>query len=171
MITITRRRSRNTSDPARSPTSRSTRPSAPVGPKSRSKAWTSSFRSPAVLGLVDVKGRRFPSGDEQKQYWKNWSTRDDLVSLARLGKAVRPAVWSHVRLRVQYCRRSGTVAARAAVRVSRRDLCLSRRSPERLRPLGTADLSAMGYVGDAGGTISPVGGAARLVPGHSRPNN
>jgi hypothetical protein len=33
--------------------------------------------------LVDVKGRRFPSGDIQKQYWKNWSTRDDLVSLAQ----------------------------------------------------------------------------------------
>ncbi len=33
--------------------------------------------------LIDVKGRRFPSGDEQKQYWKNWSTRDDLRSLAR----------------------------------------------------------------------------------------
>lgn len=33
--------------------------------------------------LVDVKGRRFPSGDEQKQYWKNWSTRDDLQSLAQ----------------------------------------------------------------------------------------
>ena len=32
--------------------------------------------------LVDIKGRRFPSGG-QKQYWKNWSTRDDLVSLAR----------------------------------------------------------------------------------------
>jgi hypothetical protein len=32
---------------------------------------------------VDVKGRRFPSGDIQKQYWKNWSTRDDLVSLAQ----------------------------------------------------------------------------------------
>ncbi len=32
--------------------------------------------------LVDVKGRRFPAGG-QKQYWKNWSTRDDLVSLAR----------------------------------------------------------------------------------------
>jgi hypothetical protein len=31
--------------------------------------------------LVDVKGRRFPSG-EQKQYWRNWSTRDDLDSLA-----------------------------------------------------------------------------------------
>jgi len=33
--------------------------------------------------LVDVKGRRFPSGDEQKQYWKNWSPRDDLQSLAQ----------------------------------------------------------------------------------------
>lgn len=33
--------------------------------------------------LVDVKGRRFPSGDETQQYWKNWSTRDDLESLAR----------------------------------------------------------------------------------------
>ena len=33
--------------------------------------------------LVDVKGRRFPSGDVQKQYWKNWATRDDLRSLAR----------------------------------------------------------------------------------------
>jgi hypothetical protein len=39
--------------------------------------------SPADSGawLVDVKGRKFPSG-EQRQYWKNWSTRDDLVSLA-----------------------------------------------------------------------------------------
>ena len=33
--------------------------------------------------LVDVKGRRFPSGDGQKQYWKNWSTADDLRSLAQ----------------------------------------------------------------------------------------
>ena len=32
--------------------------------------------------LVDVKGRRFPSG-KQKQYWRNWSTRDDLASLAQ----------------------------------------------------------------------------------------
>ncbi|HWB00523.1 MAG TPA: HYExAFE family protein [Pirellulales bacterium] len=30
--------------------------------------------------LVDVKGRRFPSG-AKRAYWKNWSTRDDLVSL------------------------------------------------------------------------------------------
>jgi len=33
--------------------------------------------------LVDVKGRRFPSGDETKQYWKNWSTADDLRSLGQ----------------------------------------------------------------------------------------
>jgi hypothetical protein len=31
--------------------------------------------------LVDVKGRRFPSG-MSKQYWKNWSTADELRSLA-----------------------------------------------------------------------------------------
>ena len=36
-----------------------------------------------VAWLVDVKGRRFPSGDGSKQYWKNWSTADDLRSLAR----------------------------------------------------------------------------------------
>jgi hypothetical protein len=33
--------------------------------------------------LVDVKGRRFPSGDQTTQYWKNWSTRDDLESLTQ----------------------------------------------------------------------------------------
>jgi hypothetical protein len=33
-----------------------------------------------VSWLVDVKGRRFPAG-QQKQYWKNWSTQDDLRSL------------------------------------------------------------------------------------------
>jgi hypothetical protein len=33
--------------------------------------------------LVDVKGRRFPTASgEGQQYWKNWSTRDDLQSLA-----------------------------------------------------------------------------------------
>ncbi len=32
--------------------------------------------------LIDVKGRLFPSGTEQKQYWKNWSPREDLLALA-----------------------------------------------------------------------------------------
>jgi len=36
-----------------------------------------------VSWLVDVKGRRFPSGDEGRHFWKNWSTGDDLASLAR----------------------------------------------------------------------------------------
>lgn len=32
--------------------------------------------------LIDVKGRQFPSG-RQKRYWKNWSTRDEVESLAQ----------------------------------------------------------------------------------------
>jgi len=43
--------------------------------------------SPPAAGrngwLVDVKGRKFPSGNQQAQYWKNWSTQDDLWSLGR----------------------------------------------------------------------------------------
>ena len=31
--------------------------------------------------LIDIKGRRFPTG-RRKQYWKNWSTSDELQSLA-----------------------------------------------------------------------------------------
>lgn len=49
--------------------------------------------SPAAVGsappqswLVDVKGRRFPSGGlaagRTGQYWKNWTTRDELRSLS-----------------------------------------------------------------------------------------
>jgi hypothetical protein len=42
--------------------------------------------------LVDVKGRRFPSGDdESKQYWRNWSTRDDLTSLAQWEQLFGPS--------------------------------------------------------------------------------
>lgn len=32
--------------------------------------------------LIDVKGRQFPSG-RRKQLWRNWTTRDELNSLAR----------------------------------------------------------------------------------------
>lgn len=41
-----------------------------------------------VTWLIDVKGRRFPSGG--KQYWKNWSTSDDLESLARWERLFGP---------------------------------------------------------------------------------
>ena len=39
--------------------------------------------SDSVSLLIDVKGRQFPSGNRQKQYWRNWSTWDDLHSMAR----------------------------------------------------------------------------------------
>jgi hypothetical protein len=38
-----------------------------------------------------VKGRRFPSGEIQNQYWKNWSTRDDLRSLAQWEELFGPS--------------------------------------------------------------------------------
>ncbi len=41
------------------------------------------FPSDTVSLLTDIKGRRFPSGERHKQYWKNWSTWDDLRSMAR----------------------------------------------------------------------------------------
>lgn len=41
---------------------------SPIGPR---KSW-----------LVDIKGRRFPTG-AAKHYWKNWSTGDELESLSR----------------------------------------------------------------------------------------
>jgi hypothetical protein len=31
--------------------------------------------------LIDIKGRRFPSGFRQPHYWKHWTTRDDLDGL------------------------------------------------------------------------------------------
>lgn len=46
--------------------------------------------------LVDVKGRRFPAGARRRQYWKNWSTRDDVDSLtswrARFGPGIDAAL-------------------------------------------------------------------------------
>ena len=38
--------------------------------------------SPSAAGswLIDVKGRRFPTG--KSQYWRNWCTREELTSLA-----------------------------------------------------------------------------------------
>lgn len=35
-----------------------------------------------ITWLADVKGRLFPSG-AQKRLWKNWTTRDDVVSMDR----------------------------------------------------------------------------------------
>jgi hypothetical protein len=38
--------------------------------------------------LIDVKGRRFPTAG--KQYWRNWSTRDELRSLAAWEELLGP---------------------------------------------------------------------------------
>lgn len=46
--------------------------------------------SDAVSLPVDVKGRRFPSGQRHKQYWRNWSRWDDLESLARWQEKLSP---------------------------------------------------------------------------------
>lgn len=54
-----------------------------VDPSDNTKTGEDACRKGPISWLVDVKGRRFPSGDVQKQYWKNWSTRDDLRSLAQ----------------------------------------------------------------------------------------
>lgn len=36
-----------------------------------------------ISWLVDIKGRKFPSGQKNKQFWANWVTEDDLVCLTR----------------------------------------------------------------------------------------
>jgi len=44
----------------------------------------------SVSLLIDIKGRRFPSGEKNKQYWRNWSTWDDLESMARWQEQLGP---------------------------------------------------------------------------------
>ena len=34
-----------------------------------------------TIWLIDVKGRRFPTGQKNPQYWTNWCTQDELESL------------------------------------------------------------------------------------------
>ena len=45
----------------------------------------------AASWLIDVKGRRFPSASENKQYWKNWSTRDDLRAMSAWERLFGPS--------------------------------------------------------------------------------
>ncbi len=40
-------------------------------------------QSASCSWLIDIKGRRFPSGQAHPQYWRNWTSEDDLVSLSR----------------------------------------------------------------------------------------
>lgn len=36
-----------------------------------------------ISWLIDIKGRRFPSGQKSPQYWRNWVNEDDLLSINR----------------------------------------------------------------------------------------
>lgn len=45
----------------------------------------------ATVWLIDVKGRRFPTGQKSVQYWTNWCTRDELASLDQWEEMFGPA--------------------------------------------------------------------------------
>ncbi|TWT96745.1 hypothetical protein Pla108_25190 [Botrimarina colliarenosi] len=53
----------------------------------RSGSLTDEGLLPPARWLVDVKGRRFPSG---RQYWRNWTTDEELASLERWGDRFGP---------------------------------------------------------------------------------
>ena len=55
---------------------------ATAGQTLKSLDFIVSPRETQVSWLVDVKGRHFPAG-RRKQYWRNWTTADELHSLAR----------------------------------------------------------------------------------------
>ncbi len=41
------------------------------------------YPSRALSWLIDIKGRRFPSGRKQPQYWRNWVASEDELGLLR----------------------------------------------------------------------------------------
>lgn len=45
---------------------------------------------PITRWLVDVKGRRFPSGTRRKQYWRNWATAEEVRSLSHWARRFGP---------------------------------------------------------------------------------
>jgi hypothetical protein len=109
--------------------------------------------------LVDVKGRRFPSG-----------VLEELVHARRpdqpgaVGAAFWLAVWRPAGFCLQYRRRPRAAGPRGTVRVPRRDLCVCRRAAGRLRPLGTSHFAALGHAGDADRRVSRGGSAVCFVP-------
>lgn len=103
--------------------------------------------------LVDVKGRRFPSGDEQKQYWKNWSTRDDLLSLSQWERLFGPRFEGLLVFAYHLVGDRSPLPADQPLRLARPDLRLRRRSTARLRASRSADQRELGHGGDADGRL------------------
>ena len=130
---------------------------------------TASRRRP--YWLVDVKGRRFPSGDVQKQYWKNWSTRDDLRSLAQweelFGASFRglfvfayDVLGSRSPLRAEELfEHRGSLYGFVAVHAG---------GLRRPRP---PDLAPLGHLGDGGGRFPPLRPAADRTTRDLKPGN
>ncbi|MBQ2820679.1 MAG: HYExAFE family protein [Thermoguttaceae bacterium] len=55
-----------------------------IGKVSASKESSEIYYRPCSLSwLIDIKGRRFPSGRKQPQYWRNWVTSEDELGLLR----------------------------------------------------------------------------------------
>src|SRR5262245_57057987 len=59
---------------------RAPRPAVSAGRTLKSLDFIVSPAGDAVNWLIDVKGRQFPTAG--RQYWRNWSTADELESLA-----------------------------------------------------------------------------------------
>ncbi len=108
-----------------------------------------------VRWLVNVKGRRFPSGDIQKQYWKNWSTRDDLVSLAQWEQLFGPGFCGLFVFAYNILGDRAPLPYRAALFVPQQAVCLRRRAADGLRRARAADLAQMGHAGHAGRRFPP----------------
>ena len=118
--------------------------------------------------LVDVKGRRFPSGDEHQQYWKNWSTRDDLRSLAAWQRHFGSGFCPLLVFAYHLVGSRSPLPREQLVRVSRRPLRLCGRAAGRLRASCPAALRELGHGGDAGRPVPPRGPVARRAAANAR---
>lgn len=95
--------------------------------------------------LVDVKGRRFPSGDASRTYWKNWSTRDDLRSLAAWQSHFGPTFLSDIGFCLSSGRQPVAPANKGSFQVSGRGLRLFSSAAGRLCTACTYALRKLGY--------------------------
>ncbi len=116
----------------------------------------------SVAWLVDVKGRRFPSAEDQ--YWKNWSTRDDLTSLAQWESLFGPT------FRGLFVFAYHIVGDRAPLSVQQlfehkgSTLRLRRHRARRLCRAGPHHLARLGHRGHVPVRLPPPGPAGRGVP-------
>ena len=121
-----------------------------------------------ITWLVDVKGRRFPSGDVQKQYWKNWSTRDDLRSLAEWERLFGESFCGLFVFAYNILGHRAPLPEEALFefREKRYGFVAVRLSD--YAAFAPSDFDQLGHVGDVGGRLSPPGPAAGRTAGAER---